>query len=91
MPVYLVINYTDYHDVDEDEKTIPFYNARWDEQSRSGITVRFMNHTPTVAGAIVASICRHPKIILIIRIGMMSTKIYGLSRFKVTNGHIISR
>ena len=75
----LIKYYTDHHDVDESIATTSIHGVHWIYDTTAGIACRYMVHTPTVAGAIVASMCRHLKYSLIIRIFMMSTKMRGLS------------
>ena len=55
MPVYRVINYTDYHDVDEDLRTISLQGGRWINELIGGITERNMSDSPTSSGDYVAS------------------------------------
>ena len=42
----LVIYYTDYHDVDEDLKTIPIYGGWWTSNDMAGISERNVRSTP---------------------------------------------
>ena len=71
MPVYLVINYTDYHDVDEDLRTLLEQGGRWTNGGMAGITRREMYESSTNTLDIVASVCQHSRII---RMRIMSTK-----------------
>ena len=50
-------NYTDFHEVDEDARTISNYNGYWDRGSNTGITYRTMFSTPANALNSVASRC----------------------------------
>ena len=60
----LIKYYTDHHDVDESIATTSIHGVHWIYDTTAGIACRYMVHTPTVAGAIVASMCRHAKIFL---------------------------
>ena len=50
--------YTDYHDVDEDLRTISICSGCWNTGSRIGVTYRSMNDLPTAAidGRVASSI-----------------------------------
>ena len=50
-----IINYTDYHDVDEDIRTIMLHGAAWSYHSTAGIVFRYLNDTPAGNNASVAS------------------------------------
>ena len=82
----LIKYYTDHHDVDESIATTSIHGVHWIYNTTAGIACRYMVHTPTVAGAIVASMCRHLKYSSIIRIYTMSTKIRGPLPVKVDVG-----
>ena len=69
--VIRAINYTDQHDVDEDNRAIPSYGERWRGITYAGMYVRHVNTNPINASEFVASICRHS---CIIRMHTMSTK-----------------
>ena len=84
----LIKYYTDTHDVDEDSRTFTIQGGCWLDQNQAGTPQRYMWYATTTALSYVASRCRHPKIILIIRIRMMSTKTGWLPRFKVLSGPI---
>ena len=64
--------YTDYHNVDEDMVTITSYGGNWDWASDTGITLRYVQDTPSHTSDVVAS--SDMKNSLIMRISMMSTK-----------------
>ena len=49
------LNYTDWHEVDEDERTIPFHGGHQLRDSMTGIADLDMAHTPTNYYDIVAS------------------------------------
>ena len=67
------LNYTDWHEVDEDERTIPFHGGHQLRDSMTGIADLDMAHTPTNYYDIVAS--SNMKNSQIIRMRTMSTKI----------------
>ena len=50
-----IINYTDFHDVDEDIRTIMLHGAAWSYHSTAGIVFRYLNDTPAGDNASVAS------------------------------------
>ena len=50
-----IINYTDFHDVDEDIRTIILHGAAWSYHSTAGIVFRYLNDTPAGDNASVAS------------------------------------
>jgi hypothetical protein len=82
-----VINYTDYHEVDEDMRAIVAQGGSWWEDGGTGVAMRCMNNSPTSSIDYVASICRHSHIIfIIIRICILSTKIGRLYLSKVDAG-----
>ena len=58
MPVYRVINYTDYHDVDEDLRTVTnqggFWNT-WGISESAGMMCRQENYTHIYSDVFVAS------------------------------------
>jgi hypothetical protein len=51
----IFIYYTDWHKVDEDIATIPFYGGGWNSETGSGIAYRCMYDPLTVTGINVAS------------------------------------
>ena len=55
MPLYRVINYTDYHNVDEDLMTISLHGGRWNTVSDAGIARRNLQDWVGLTGADVAS------------------------------------
>ena len=77
------LNYTDAHDVDENKMTIMSQGGRWDRATWAGATYRYVFDTPTTALVSVASVCRHLKYSLIIRMHMMSTNLWQLSAISV--------
>ena len=72
MPVYWVINYTDYHDVDEDLRTAASYGGHYSAEDTVGIMDRNPSSNLTEIFNFVAS--SNMKNSLIIRIFRMSTK-----------------
>ena len=50
-----IIYYTDYHDVDEETRTITAYGGYWLAGNQAGITYRHPYDDPTVSGDYVAS------------------------------------
>ena len=63
----MIIYYTDYHNVDEDQTTIASHSGHWNVTSNAGITRRELYSTPTDAADDVASS------------NMQNMKLYGLS------------
>lgn len=49
------LNYTDWHEVDEDMMTICTYNGWYDAGDWAGIILRYMVDTPTLTSSDVAS------------------------------------
>ena len=49
------LNYTDWHDVDEEMRTVPYYGDHWEYGNSAGIFDRYMNSAPAVSGHFVAS------------------------------------
>ena len=77
-----ISNYTDIHDVDEDDRTMPAYGGYWEFIIFTGIMLRHMIDSPFHGAHIVAS-SNVKNWSNIIRIGTMSTKILSLARFMV--------
>ena len=46
--------YTDFHDVDEDIRTICTYDGSWIYENNEGIMYRYMTDTPILASGVVA-------------------------------------
>ena len=67
----MIIYYTDWHDVDEDMTTIPYYGGDW-TNTNAGIAHRHPFADPNSAGVVFAS--STVEIFDIIRMGIMSTK-----------------
>ena len=61
--VIRVIFYTDWHEVDEDLRTICKCGGRWGAESSEGVTYRQMDSNSTHTSDIVASMRRHWKLI----------------------------
>ena len=55
MPVYWVINYTDWHDVDEESMTITSCGGWWGSDNTTGVAARDQYSNPTDSGDSVAS------------------------------------
>jgi len=55
LAVEYFIFYTDWHDVDEDLKTIPMHGGTWYSTGGAGVTKRDINFAPTVFAEHVAS------------------------------------
>ena len=80
----LIKYYTDHHNVDEDLATIADVGGWWSHSDMAGITYRTMNNSsPDLLDGVASSNMRNS---LIIRIGMVSTKMRRLSRFKADIG-----
>ena len=59
----MCIYYADYHDVDEDVKTITAHGGQWVFTTGAGVAARYMgDRSPTVSHT-VAFMCRHPELI----------------------------
>ena len=54
--------YTDYHDVDENDITIPIYGGYWCDKTVGGVAGRGTAFNPTNTFDAVVSRCRHLKI-----------------------------
>ena len=78
------LNYTDFHDVDEDMATIVRHGGWYVDGNLSGITCRFMRETPTNTSESVAS--SNMKNSQIIRMVLMSTKTWCLLASAMGNG-----
>ena len=88
MPVYWVINYTDFHDVDEETVTISLqgdWGAAWPDQW-AGVFIHNLSTSSSYFSNIVAS--SNMKNSQIIRIGTMSTKISQLVPITVELGSL---
>ena len=68
----IIHSYTDFHDVDEDRRTISIQGGEWPAGNTAGIMVRFVIDSPSSAWDTVAS--SYIQKYEIIRILMMSTK-----------------
>jgi hypothetical protein len=76
VPVYRVINYTDYHDVDEDKVSIIYHGGHWNggwSYGSSGVGIADRSISPSSTFTFVAS--SNMKNSHITRISIMSTKI----------------
>ena len=80
----MIIYYTDGHDVDEDKVTITSHGCHQNMESWAGITCRDVQYIPTDFGGYAAS--STVEIFDIIRMIIMSTKIWRQPRFKVDVG-----
>jgi hypothetical protein len=59
----MFIYYTDNHDVDEDTRTLSAHGDRWTSDRLTGVVGRAMSDNSSSLAIIVASRCRHPKLI----------------------------
>ena len=80
----MIFNYADWNDVDEDLMTVSSQGGEWFDNTYCGVMFRDLSDVPGNYFRGAAS--RSPKVILIIRMIMMSTKTCAPSCFKVECG-----
>ena len=83
--IWEISNHADPHNVDEDLTTIPSHGCHRNMDSWAGVICRDAQNIPTDFGGYAAS-SNMKNWLNIIQIGMMSTKSWWLSRFKVECG-----
>ena len=85
----LIIYYADWHDVDEDLMTVSSQGGEWFDKTYCGVIFRDLSDVPGNYFSGAAS--RSPKVIFIIRMRTMSTKMRRLSCVMVRVGSIAPR